>query len=336
MSKVTIKDIAKGAGVSISTVSYVLSGKRSVSEEVKKKIYEQIELLNYKPDAVARSFKSRKTNIIGLYCAKKTDTLNTDIFFLKMISGMMDAAEKRNYKILVLNEMEASENFVIPIDKTFPIDGAVVTGTMNSQLYLNQLQSENIPFVLIGKPPKDMTINYIDNDNVKAAYQAVEALIKKDVKSIGMVTDSGMGTRISDFEIGYMMAHNDYQIPYKSEHIIRFDVTKPSYVESIIERIKHYKLDGVLVSLLFNKLINQLLTNPLIANDITTVSFGFDLVAEHYQYLNKPLDYIESNAYRLGSEAIATLIEVINNPEAETTQSLLPPVITTLNSAIGN
>lgn len=325
MKKVTIKDIAEGAGVSISTVSYVLSGKRSVSDEVKKKIHEQIELLNYKPNAVARSFASRKTNIIGLYCPKHPDTENTDVFFLKMLNGMMEAAEKRNYKVLLLNEMEGSENFVIPFDKTFPIDGAIVTSTMNSHRYLNKLESEEMPFVLVGKPPKDLMINCVDNDNVKAAYEAVELLLKQGATNIGMVTGSGLHTRLSDFEVGYMMAHNDYQIAYKSENIIRHDINDPDYVQKIVAAMKENKLDGILVSLLFTRLINRLLTDPSAPQSVSMVAFGFDLIAEHYSYLNKDVHYIQSNAYKLGEQAVARLIELIDKPESKAKQRLLPP-----------
>lgn len=327
MKKVTIKDIAEGAGVSISTVSYVLSGKRSVSDEVKRRIHEQIELLNYKPNAVARSFASRKTNIIGLYCSKYPDTENTDVFFLKMVNGMMAAAEKRNYKVLLLNEMEGSENFVIPFDKTFPIDGAIVTTTINSHRYLNQLESEEMPFVLVGKPPKDLKINCIDNDNVKAAYEAVELLLKQGATNIGMVTGSGLHTRLSDFEIGYMMAHNSYQIAYRSENIIRHDINDPDYVQKIMTAIQENGLDGLLVSLLFTRLINRLLTDPHAPQSIPIVTFGFDLIAEHYSHLAKDVHYIQSNAYKLGIEAVARLIDLIDKPESKAKQMLLSPVL---------
>lgn len=97
--KVTIKEVAKEANVSTSTVSRVISDSPQISEKTKEKVREVITRLNYKPNAIARSLANKKTRIIGVVLPSEAQDLFFNPFFLKAMQGMSSYAKKKKYYI---------------------------------------------------------------------------------------------------------------------------------------------------------------------------------------------------------------------------------------------
>jgi Transcriptional regulators len=303
--------VAKAVGVSISTVSYALSGKRPVSEEKRQKIIEQINRLNYKPNAVARNLAQGETHTIGLYCSKSS---NGEVFFLYMLNGIMDTLRTMDYSVLLINTIVESDDFVIPIDKTFPVDGFIVTNARNSCVYLTKLQQERKPFILVGKPPKGIKANFVDNNNVTAAYKAVEYVFKKGAKRVALITEIPKNyTANLDYMTGYMLAYSDYQIPYDSNLIIHLDKNNMKDPGEIISLLKKLNVEGIIVTAgVFTFLIGSLLKDTDLFQRLILVVFYFDTIKEHYSNLGKEIVYFESNAYALGASAASSLLKIIN------------------------
>lgn len=318
---VKIKDIAKLAGVSPSTVSYVLSGKRSVSQAVKKNVLEKIENTGYKPNAVARDLAYGKTNTIGLYCSKSSN--QNDLFFFKMLNGMIDSIVVSGYKLLLINDIDSNDDFSLPIDRSFPIDGAIITDTRNSEMFLADLQKENIPCVLIGKPPKDVNMSYIDNDNVSSCYKSAEYLFERNIRRIGLILSPLSSATINlDAITGYIMAHSDYQIPYEQNYIFRIDENDPSSVAHAFKQFEVYNIEGVVVTSLFIPIINRILANRDKYKEIVPVIFGYDILHNYNLCIEKEIAYIESNAYKLGFDAATLVATYIKDNKAKIDQKL--------------
>lgn len=93
---VTIKDVAKEANVSTSTVSRVLSNSSRISEKTKERVNEVIRRLNYKPNAIARSLASNTTKILGVVLPNESKDLVTNSFFIEAMQGMSNYAKKRD------------------------------------------------------------------------------------------------------------------------------------------------------------------------------------------------------------------------------------------------
>lgn len=316
---VKIRDVAKLAGVSPSTVSYVLSGKRSVSEAVKRNVLEKIEILGYKPNAVARDLASGKTNTIGLYCAKSSK--ENDLFFLKMLNGIIDSVVTSGYKLLIINDIEGDDNFSLPIDSSFPIDGAVITNTRSSQMFLAELQKENIPCVLIGKPPKDTNMSYVDNDNVRACYKSVEYLLEKNIRRIGLVISPLSSATINlDATAGYILAHSDYHIPYDERFIFPVDENDQQSVEQLFTLLEDLQIEGVVITSLFVPVINRLIVRS--PREIVPVIFGYDILSNYNLCMRNEIAYMESNAYKLGFDAASLVAKFISGKKVKTEQKL--------------
>lgn len=328
--RVKISDIAKAAGVSSSTVSYVLSGQRTISDETKKKVLGTIKEMGYRPDATARSFAMQKTGVIGLYLQKTVS--QSDLFFQASLSGIVDSISKRGYKLLLLNELEENiaDDYVIPVDRTFAIDGAIVTTTRNLRHYLSEIQMVGIPFVLMGKPPKQMEqeISYVDNDNYKAAYDAVELLFRQGLRNIAVIRDTTDGTFFFDYLAGYTSAHSDYQIDFNPDFILK--VCEDSHVvDNIISKIVELKIDGILL-LSTNKQIHSYCVYQAenASYPIPVVSFSFDLYEEFYYNKHMKNFYsINSNAKKLGFESAELLLKLLDGKDNGDNKKLLEPQI---------
>ena len=189
MSKVTIKEVAKEAGVATSTVSRVLSNNPKISEETKAKVNEAIERLNYKPNAIARSLANNKTKILGVVLPSEADDLLTNPFFINAMKGMSIYAQNKNYYITYVFAKDGKNEFesIKEITNTNLIEGIILLRVNENDESIKFLNTIGFPFVAIGRPEKTEDVLWVDNDNFQAMYNVVNRLIQKGHKKIGFI-----------------------------------------------------------------------------------------------------------------------------------------------------
>ena len=101
---ITIKDVARHAGVSASTVSYVLSGKRPISKATSQRVRRSIHELGFHPNAGARALASSRTNVLALVVPLRTD-LNLPVI-MQFVSSIVTTAREHDYDVLLLTDLE--------------------------------------------------------------------------------------------------------------------------------------------------------------------------------------------------------------------------------------
>ena len=324
-TRVKISDIAKAAGVSCSTVSYALNGKRSISTETRDRILKEVERLGYKPNAMARSFVTNQSNTIGLYVNRELDA--SDLFMLSNILGINSVINDLRYKILLLNELEGKvlEDYSIPVDRTFAIDGAIVCNARNMRWYLREFEKERLPFVLMGKPPRGVDIYHVDNDNQDTAYRVVRHFFHQGRTRIALVMNAAQETTFNlDYISGYTTAHNDYQIEFHPEFILRAQETR---LEDFVEMVQQRQIDGILLISSDASYRRYCLSTESLG--VPVVFFGLDLYRE---FLAPPrpgsdLRYIESNAQALGRACAEVLMQLMRGEHPPKTQLLKQRVL---------
>ena len=176
---VTLKDIATYTGAGISTVSVVLNGEGAenrISEEMIKKIKDAAELLNYRPNMLARNLRKGKTNAIGFVIP---DVSN--VFFNKLAKHVEEEALKYGYQVFMVGSDEKDERCVEIIDTflNLKMDGLILAATQGIEKKVKQLRNQKVPFVLIDRYFPKIETNYAVMNNWQAAYDATEYLIKK-------------------------------------------------------------------------------------------------------------------------------------------------------------
>ncbi len=180
----TINDVAEEAGVSVATVSHVINGTRYVSNELTERVEEAMEKLGYRPNAVARSLKTNKTQTIGLIASDLSNP-----FFSSLLRGVEDSALKEDYSLIVCNTDETldKEKLYIDVLSGRKIDGLLIAPTGKSDENLRSLQKRNIPMVFIDRKAKGIEADAVLSDNVSGASEATRHLVDLGHKKIGII-----------------------------------------------------------------------------------------------------------------------------------------------------
>ncbi|MCD6123012.1 MAG: LacI family DNA-binding transcriptional regulator [Spirochaetales bacterium] len=181
----TIKDIARYAGVSVSTVSRVLNNKPDVSEKTETKVKESIRILGYSPNNMARGLVLKKTNVIGFVVP---DLMNPN--FPELARGIIERADYYSYSVIFFdtNHDNKVEKKAIKLFRSNQVDGIIVSFTEANQDELVKLKEENFPCVQIYRKSPKSILPTIAIDNVNSAYTAVKYLLSLGHTKIGHIT----------------------------------------------------------------------------------------------------------------------------------------------------
>lgn len=183
----TIKDVAEHAGVSVSTVSYVLSGKRSISEQTSKRVQRSIRKLGYHPNAGARALASNRTNVLALVIPLRAD-LNMPVI-MQFVAAIVTAARRHDYDVLVLTK-EGGSDEVRRVAASSTADAVIVMDVEAADPRVPVLRSLGIPAALIGVPDQPGGLSCVDLDFVAAGALAVDHLAQLGHRTIGLIGPS--------------------------------------------------------------------------------------------------------------------------------------------------
>lgn len=180
-----LKDVAKLAGVSISTVSRVLNDKTCVNEETKKRVMQAVEQTNYRPNILSKSLKMGRSNTICLMVS----TIRNPIFS-QIAQGVEDTARKSGYIVVLCNtdEDDAREREYVENMKTRWVDGFIVCSAVDSSNYFYRLREDGFPIVMVSRFTEEdkSRIDTVGVNNYQAAYDAVMYLIRCGRKRIAL------------------------------------------------------------------------------------------------------------------------------------------------------
>jgi len=181
---VTIADVADHAGVSASTVSYVLSGKRSISEETAHRVRGSIAELGYRPNARAAALASRRANAIALVAPLRPD--NNVPVLMQFIAAAAMAARARDHDVLLVTQEEGIAGLE-RVSRSSLVDAVIVMDVEIADRRIPMLTTLEIPAVMIGHPGRSQGISTIDLDMAAAAELAVQHLAELGHRSIAML-----------------------------------------------------------------------------------------------------------------------------------------------------
>ncbi len=208
----SLKDIASSLNVSVTTVSFVLSGKgkeKGISDGLNQKILDFAEKIDYKPNQVARSLRTGKSRII--VCMVE-DISN--VFFAKIARYIEDIAYEKGYKVLFCSNENKDEKAkeLISLFSDRQVDGYIITPTFGIRNTIKSLMEEEVPVVLFDRYFPDLETNYVVVNNQKSAYNATKHLISNQFKNIALVTTDVKQTSIADRIKGYKRAIEEYDL----------------------------------------------------------------------------------------------------------------------------
>lgn len=184
----TIHDVADAAGVSISTVSYALSGKRSIASSTRQRITEAVDRLGYRPNAGARMLAGSRTNIIALSAPSRPDAHQPTQ--MRFVTAVVEAARLRDYDVLLL----ATDDEVSGIRRVATsrlVDGVVAMGVTTVDERVDLVRELDLPVGFIGIPRDAADLACVDLDFEGAARQSAEALAAAGHRVVGVIGHPG-------------------------------------------------------------------------------------------------------------------------------------------------
>lgn len=336
--KITIRDIAKRANVSVATVSNVINNINKVSDETREKILKIIEELEYQPDFTARSLSNRKSNLIGIILplieedSNQSTLLRDNPFYSEFISGVEYEARKHGYDVLITG-IAKNQSCKEWVDKR-NLDGLIFLGIYPEILY-QEMQKLNIPIVLIDSDKAHSYGFYnISIDDVLGGYIATKHLLSLGHTKIALATGSLEDSNVNfNRYIGYKKALEEHNIDVSDDLIfidnISFDggyklgneILKSNKNITAIFSVADIVAYGIMKCFHDNKI--------KIPDDYSIVGFDNLKVGE---FVYPPLTTINQNIFQKGIVAVDTIINHIENKEAFNKNIELPIELIVKNS----
>lgn len=328
--KVTIKEIAKEAGVSIGTVSRVVNQKdEGVGQETRKRVLDVIARLNYQPNTLARALITNQSKIIGLILP---DISNP--FFPLLTRGIEDCARDAGYRIFLCNTDDdtAKEREYIRVLKEHRVDGIIFTSTVMAtpSEYL-ELRDLNIPVVVMDRRITDKSaddehgasgvdggiegVNGVFVDNIGGAYAATQHLIALGHRKIGCITGPLSSRNACDRLEGYEQALRDAGIAPSPEWICQGDY-KPAKGYEAAGRLIDKGIRAIFASndlMAFGVYRAASERGLSIPEDLSVV--GFDGILQS-EFMMPPLTTVIQPTYEVGRAAMTLLRRAMANQAA--------------------
>ncbi|KHL01040.1 LacI family DNA-binding transcriptional regulator [Sinomonas humi] len=180
----TSKDVARLAGVSQSTVSYVMSGRRPISEKTRKRVEDAMAQLAFQPNAGARALASRRSQVIGLAIPFVPDLHRGSM--MGFISVIAASARQSDYDILLVTDDEGPQGLERVVGQQL-VDGLIIMQVEGDDARVPVIRNLPVPSVLIGIPEKHEGLKCIDADFELAGQMCVEELAKLGHETVTLV-----------------------------------------------------------------------------------------------------------------------------------------------------
>jgi LacI family transcriptional regulator len=320
MTKITIKEVAKLAGVSIATVSNVINDTKYVSNEVKKQVYDAMSVLNYVPNTLAKSLRVSESRLIGLMIS---DISNQ--FFSLVVRGIEDGLAQEGYNVLLCNtdsNIEKEREYLkVLLGKR--IDGIIVSSSGDSEEYFKEMWRLDVPLVFLNRCPNPLVSDSVTTNNREGALLATEHLIQHGYRKIGMITGPQNISTGRDRFVGFKQAIHHHGLTLHDHLIKNGQFTVQSGYELMKELMNESeKPEAVFVSNNFMTLgaYNYLQENGIrIPDDLAII--GFD-DPEWAAIVNAPLTAIRQPTYEQGALAAQLIIQRIKNEEQREPQEI--------------
>ena len=306
---VTIKDVAKAAGVSPSTVTRVIQNKSTISDETKKRVRKTMKELNYHPNLNARSLVSSYTQVIGLVLPDDSDAFYQNPFFPSVLRGIAQVASENHYAIQIATGKDAKErlNAISQMVYGKRVDGLIFLYAQENDPLVQLVVEEQFPFLILGKSLSPF-IPLVDNDNVQAGFDATEYFIKKGCRRIAFIGGTKKLFVTQDRLTGYEQALQEHNLPLDSDRTFFADEFLEEKGYNFSKQLfKHDPQTDAIITT--DSLLAEGVCNYLNEHQLDVPVLSFDSVNPR---LNLAA-YVDINGLALGRTSFETILQIIND-----------------------
>ncbi|SYW01405.1 Catabolite control protein A [Oenococcus oeni] len=312
--KITIKNVAKAADVSVATVSHVLNNYPDISEKTKRKVNQVVERLGYSPNIAARSLVYKKQKTIALIL-NEIDISKKVSLPAEVSLGVFDFCDEiaAQYVFYATTLKEQKEKSFKQFCQEHNITGAIVQGLKITDPYYEEIQSTDFPTVLIDLENKNPKIGSIGIDNRAAGMEITDFLIDNGHQQIGMINGSKYASVSLQRQLGYQDALIEHDIAVKEDFIEFADFSESLAYEKAKQLLSsHPEITAIfsasdLMALGVIKAAKEL--GRILPRDLSI--FAFDNIAVS-EFLSPSLSTVEQNMRGVAYRAAKLLDDIID------------------------
>ena len=326
MANVNMRDVASRAGVSIATVSHVINNTRFVKEETRQKVLDSIKALGYSPNALARSFKTGRKNLIAFIVP---DIANP--YFAAVVDEIESVIAPKGYNLMLCNTRESAEkeaNYLHTLANGI-VDGFIIGTAYTSYQPIAEILPQDTPVIFVDRTIRDCPCDMLSIDTYTALRTGIEYLIRQGHTQIAYVTvecelstayerraayDDAMAAHGLSTEglvlTGPQLARLRARIMTELHTNIRSRILQPDITAVITP-------NAVLTSEVLSMLDG---TNRRPGKDIEILGFK---ETDQPQYINPNIHLVTNPAEALGHAAGEQILERIEHPEMPVRRTIL-------------
>jgi DNA-binding LacI/PurR family transcriptional regulator len=320
LSRPTIRDVARQAGVSHQTVSRVINGSTDVLPETRALVEAAIEQMGYRPSAIARSMARGLTHTLACISPNLTDYT-----FASVIEGAETEARQHDYFILSSSAADpaAFRQLVDELVGHGRVDGLIVINPYSDQRY--EYVPQDFPVVYVGARSHDENISLVCLDDERVAYEATRHLLARGHRDIAMVTGPMAEDCSQDRATGYRKALQEAGIPFDEQLIVEGDWSATSGQAALLSFARQDRVptavfaqnDRMAMGVLRAARDAQLKVPEQLA------VIGVDDMPLS-SYFDPPLTTMRQDMPRIGQEATRILLDMIQDRNASLREVKLP------------
>lgn len=335
----TIRDVAKLAGVSPSTVSRVLNNKGVISEDTSRRIQKAMEELNYIPNEAARSVATGSPRTIALVIDVEDPGAYSNAFFNNTVFGIETTAHQNNYGLMITNGAEAFGG-ITSIERLIlgkKVDGIIIPDSIVSRSFIEKLSDMQFPCVILGHNEALLVENsWVDINNVQAGALAVRHLYQQGYRRIAFLSDADDEEIFShDRTAGYQRELSICGLSDSNGRITRCEPELEAGKQCVLSLLASNDPPDAVICSSDRQALGALRAaqqmDVSVPDELGILSFDDTAITE----LSDPsITSIDVNTYELGVQAAKILLEQIDDAQSGAKQILLPTKIIVRDSTL--
>lgn len=335
---VTVKDVAKHAGVSPSTVSRVCNNNPAIRKETRDRVLQAIEELGYELSATQETPTARTIKNIGIVLPPSDREAYENSFYLKAIRGISQICNQRQVASTIVTGKDYEEilQSIRTLHRSNSVDGFIMLYSRKDDIVVNYLCEQGLLYVVVGKPDElaSQTI-CIDNDNLLAGREAADYLYNLGHRRIGYIGSINDFMYASDRRAGYQLSLMLHNLPVRQDYCVEMESVNATQSDdlnkmlSMADRPTAFVVSDDMLALALERCCVQM--GLSIPNDVSIIAFNNSLYA---QLASPQLTAVDINSYQLGQEAAAQIINHAENPNLSATKIVIPHRIVERDSCI--
>jgi len=304
--KATIKDVAKAAGVSPSTVSRALRNNERISEKIRLHVQKIAKEMDFHPNQMARSLVRRETHIIGIVFPDNAAMNLGNPFYPAVLQGLGHSAGEQRYQLLLIT---GSQDETAAEASRAAMESGYVSGLILLAAEDAPPLDADVPVVVIGRPTDADKRCYVDNDNVRAGYEAALHLLQNGHRRIGLLGYDSRYMFTVDRRAGYYQALKEAGLDPNSDWLFPAGESGHPHLRQVFLSADHPTAMVCMDDLMAIELARTLSELGLrVPKDVSLVSFNNTELSRYHQ---PALTTFDVQPYQLGVQAMRLMLSVL-------------------------